>query len=100
MPDLLSPAAKSDIDEIWSYIVARGGSPETADRLTDTLYRRIVLLSNYPYLGRDRSADFGIDSRSFPVDEYVIVYRLDAEDRVRVLRVVHGRRDLEALFGH
>lgn len=36
--------------------------------------------------------------RSFPVGEYVIVYCVDGRD-VLILRVVHGRRDLEALFG-
>jgi plasmid stabilization system protein ParE len=32
------------------------------------------------------------------VDEYVIVYCLEAED-VLILRVAHGRRDIQALFG-
>lgn len=36
--------------------------------------------------------------RSFPVGEYVIVYAVEAED-VLILRVAHGRRDIEALFG-
>jgi plasmid stabilization system protein ParE len=33
------------------------------------------------------------------VGEYVIVYCLEA-DVVLILRVAHGRRDIEALFGH
>jgi plasmid stabilization system protein ParE len=99
MPYLITPAAKSDIDQIWSYIFLQSGSQEIADRLTDTVYSRILLLSRYPYLGRDRSADLGIESRSLSVGEYVIVYRLTSTNDVRVLRVVHGRRDLESLFG-
>lgn len=100
MPYRITPAARIDIDQIWSYIANHSGSHDTADRLTDTIYERIVLLSNYPYLGRDRSSDLGIGTRSFAVDEYVIVYRIGDGDNVRILRVVHGRRDLEALFGH
>lgn len=99
MSYLITPAARSDIDEIWSYIFVQSGSHEIADRLIDTIYSRILLLSSYPYLGRDRSSDLGIGARSLTVGEYVIVYRLDANG-VRVLRVIHGRRDLEALFGH
>jgi hypothetical protein len=36
--------------------------------------------------------------RSFPVEEYLVVYCIEDRD-VLILRVVHGRRDLEALFG-
>ena len=35
--------------------------------------------------------------RGFPVGRYVILYRVDGDDAL-ILRVVHGRRDLEALF--
>ena len=41
---------------------------------------------------------FGTGSRSVAVGEYVIVYCVEGHD-VSILRVVHGRRDLEALFG-
>jgi toxin ParE1/3/4 len=99
MPYLITPAARSDIDQIWSFIFVQSGSHEIADRLIDTVYSRILLLSSYPYLGRDRSADLGIAVRSLSVGKYVIVYRLTSNG-VRVLRVVHGKRDLEALFGH
>ena len=34
----------------------------------------------------------------FSVGEYVIIYRVENDD-VLVLRVVHGRRDIEAFFG-
>jgi plasmid stabilization system protein ParE len=35
--------------------------------------------------------------RSFPVGEYVIIYRVDGGD-VLIQRVTHGHRDIEALF--
>ena len=37
MPYLITPAAISDIDEIWCYILDESGSQEIADRLTDTI---------------------------------------------------------------
>jgi len=50
-------------------------------------------------MGRSRDEDFGLGCRSFAVGEYVIVYCVEAND-VLILRVAHGRRDIEALFGH
>jgi len=50
-------------------------------------------------LGRPRDDSFGPGSRSFPIGEYVVVYRVQNAD-VLILRVAHGRRDIEALFGH
>jgi len=51
-----------------------------------------------PYLGRTRDHDIGPDARNFAVGEYVILYCVDDGD-VLILRVVHGKRVLEALFG-
>jgi len=48
-------------------------------------------------MGRSRDEDFGVGSRSFAVGEYLIVYVVEGEE-VLVLRVAHGRRDIDALF--
>jgi plasmid stabilization system protein ParE len=37
--------------------------------------------------------------RSFPVGEYIILYRFEGED-VLILHVMHGSRDIQALFGN
>jgi plasmid stabilization system protein ParE len=55
------------------------------------------VLASLPYLGRCRDEDFGPGSRSFAVGDYVIVYGVEVGE-VLILRVVHGRRDLDALF--
>lgn len=57
------------------------------------------MLAGFPYIGRSRDEDFGVGCRSFAVGDYVIVYCVEAED-VLILRVSHGRRDIEALFRH
>jgi toxin ParE1/3/4 len=69
-----------------------------ATRLIDAITSRFLFLARFPYLGRARDEDFGAGSRSASVGEYVILYCIDGQD-VLILRVVHGRRDLEALFG-
>ena len=97
MAHRLAPGAETDLDEIWCYVAKESGSIEIANRLIDSITDRFSLLAGFPYIGRSRNEDFGVGCRSLAVGEYVIVYCLEAED-VLVLRVAHGRRDIEALF--
>ena len=95
----LAPRAETDLDDIWYYVAKESGSIEIANRLIDTLTDRFFMLAGFPYVGRARDDDFGPGCRSVAVGEYVIVYCLENVE-VLNLRVVHGRRDLEALFDH
>jgi toxin ParE1/3/4 len=97
MAHRVAPRAERDLDDIWYYVAKESGSIETANRLIDTITDRFFFLAGFPYLGRSRGEDLGVGSRSFAVGEYIIVYCLEAED-VLILRVAHGRRDIEALF--
>ena len=98
MAHRIAPQAATDLDDIWYYVAKESGSVEAANRLTDSIAERFFLLAGHPYLGRPRDEDLGVGSRSFPVGEYVIVYFVVDKD-VLILRVVHGRRDMEELFG-
>jgi toxin ParE1/3/4 len=97
MAHRIAPGVERDLDEIWYYVAKESGSFDIANRLIDTITDRFFLLAGFPYLGRSRDEDFGSGSRSFAVGEHVIVYTVEGED-VLILRVVHGRRDIEALF--
>jgi toxin ParE1/3/4 len=98
MAHRVSPQAVADLDDIWYYIAQESGSLETANQLIDSITDRFFRLSRHPHLGRCRDEDLGIGFRSFPVGEYVIVYRVE-DHHVAILRVVHGRRAFEALIG-
>jgi toxin ParE1/3/4 len=69
-----------------------------ANRLIGTVTDRFLVLAGFPHIGRSRDEDFGPGCRSVIVGEYVIVYCVENGD-VLILRVVHGRRDLDTLFG-
>ena len=99
MAHRVASQAAADLDDIWYYVAKESGSVEVADRLIDSINDRFFLLAGHPYLGRARDDDFGVGSRSFPVGEYVIVYCVEGAD-VLILRVAHGRRDIEAVFDH
>jgi toxin ParE1/3/4 len=98
MAHRLAPAAEADLDDIWYYIARESGSFEIADRLVDSLTERFYLLSRYPHLGRRRDHDLRAGLRSFPVGEYVIIYRVEEDDDVLVLRVLRGSRNLPDLL--
>jgi toxin ParE1/3/4 len=98
MAHRVSRKAEADLDDIWVYVATESGSLEIANRLVDSITDRFLLLATHPYAGRERNDDLGPGRRSFPVGEYVIIYRIEGGD-VMILRVAHGRRDLEALFG-
>jgi toxin ParE1/3/4 len=99
MAHRVAQRAEVDLDDIWLYAAKESSSIEVANRLIDTLTDRFLTLARFPYMGRSREEDFGRGYRSLSVGEYVIVYGVENED-VLVLRVVQGRRQLEALFGH
>ena len=98
MAHLRSPRAESDLDDIWYYVAKASGSLEIADRLVDAIADRFFLLARYPNMGRARDIDLRPGLRSFPVGEYMILYRIEGED-VMILRVLRGSRDIEALLG-
>jgi toxin ParE1/3/4 len=97
MGHIRSPQARTDLQEIWRYVATESGSFEVADRLIDSIVDRFVLLASFPNIGRVRDLDLPSGLRSFPVGEYVILYRIQKED-VLILRVLRGSRDIEGLF--
>jgi ParE toxin of type II toxin-antitoxin system, parDE len=51
-----------------------------------------------PNIGRTRDQDLRPGLRSFPIANYLLIYRVEEED-VLILRVLHGSWDIEVLFG-
>jgi toxin ParE1/3/4 len=98
MTHLRTPQADADLDSIWRYIALQSGSYEVADRFIDAIVERFLLLAEYPHIGRARDEDLRPGLRSFPVGDYIILYRMH-DQHVLILRVLHGSRDIQALLG-
>jgi toxin ParE1/3/4 len=88
---------EAELDNIWYYVAKESGSIEIADRLIDSITERFFLLACHPHIGRHRDVDLRLGLRSFPVGEYVIIYRTEKQD-VLILHVFRGSRDIEALL--
>ncbi len=93
-PYTVSPLAQVDVDEIWSYVARDNVS--AADRLIDTFHEKFLLLSAQPLIGQSRD-ELAANLRSFVAGKYVIYYQR-TEERIRIVRVLHGSRDVGSLF--
>jgi toxin ParE1/3/4 len=97
MAHRVAPQAEAELDNIWYYVAKESGSIGIADRLIDSITERFYLLACHPHIGRRRDEDLRPGLRSFPVGEYVIIYRVEEND-VLILHVFRGSRDIEALL--
>ncbi len=92
-----SHEARADLIDIWCYIAV--DNPDAADRQIDKIEAIFNSLREYPMLGAKRD-DINAGLRGFTRDHYLILYQLDEfRESVQIIRVVHGMRDLAALFG-
>lgn len=88
------PLAAVDILDIWDYIAE--DSAAAADRWVDKLDEKFNLIATQPLMGRARE-ELAASLRSFPFGRYVIFY-VPVEDGIDVVRVLHGSRDIDAVF--
>jgi toxin ParE1/3/4 len=89
-----SPRAERDLNEIGDHIKQR--NPAAAERWVDLIESKCRSLAEQPGLGRPRR-HLRQDLRSFAVGNYIIFYRRIG-DGIEIVRVLHGRRDIAALF--
>lgn len=95
MPQIIQTRTSlKDIDGIWDYIAEN--SPTRASQFVRRLKRKLEELAANPYMGRARpELDAGL--RSFPFEHYVVIYR-PVPEGIEVVRILHGRQDIDALF--
>lgn len=87
--------ARADLQEIHSHIAK--DKPEAARHFVERLRAKARHLAETPGMGRSRAEDLRPGLLSFPVGEYVLFYRKQP-DGIVLVRVIHGSRDLPALF--
>ena len=93
-PYTIAPQAQTDLDEVWDYVA--DDSVTAADQLLATFHDKFLLLSSHPLIGQTRY-ELRPNLRCFSVGSYVVYYQPE-EERIRIVRVLHGARDVDALF--
>ena len=89
-----SPLAENDVVEIWGYIA--NDNQIMADKIVDKIHELFQKLLENPKIGVLRK-DLAKDLRSFPVEKYVVFYRI-IKDGIEIVRVLHSARDISTIF--
>lgn len=97
----LTQRAAKDLDDIVSYMVQALGNPAAASRLLDSLRKAAEEACLFPESGAKLVNEFlpAANVRRKMIGNYVMYYLPD--DRaglIQVLRIVYGRRDLDAIL--
>lgn len=99
---VVRPRADRDIDEIADYLVEESGL-DTGLRFLAEVYETFALIAVQKEIGwrcKVRHAAL-MSARTFPAsarfDKFLIFYQ-PFEDRIEILRVLHGAQDLDAVF--
>ncbi len=91
---IISPSASRDLNAIADYFLNR--NVEAGEQLFQEFTKKFQNLAQFPNLGRSYS-QIKPSLRDLPLKGYIIFYQV-VDDEVKILRVVSGRQDLEALF--
>jgi toxin ParE1/3/4 len=97
----IRPAARQDILDQFLYLIDQGAS-EAAERFIEAIEETIPRLMRQPHIGTPKRLKNprlkGL--RRWPVDgfEVIGIYYLHTEETLRVVRVLHGKRDVDEIL--
>ena len=94
MKIFLSDKARSDLLQFYAYLAER--SPSAARAALETINVKFANLTKFPFIGRERST-LGAGVRSLVAGTQVIFYTVE-EERIVIVRVLDGRRDIDEEF--
>lgn len=91
---IIAPSASRDLNQISEYFLSR--NLEAGEKLIREFNKKCKYLVGFPNIGKSYD-DLKIGLRGLPLDGYIILYEV-INDKVTILRVVSGYRDLKSLF--
>ena len=89
-----TPEANCDLEEIWYYIAR--DSVKHADKKTESIKKRLVIISQMPHCGTLVENADG-NHRFFIIDQYRILYII-TDIRIEILRIFHTSRHTDDLL--
>jgi toxin ParE1/3/4 len=94
MKIVISEQADADLLQIFQYLAER--NPNAAGAIARDIDGKFRNLCDFPFIGRERSS-LAHGLRSIVAGIHVIFYIVE-RDRIVVVRVLDGRRDIDAEF--
>ncbi len=102
MKHIIRSAARDDIIRQFRYYLVDQDKAEVAERFLGAVQRTIEDIVRMPNGGAPKRLSTGAlhDLRSWPVQEFedIRIYYLATEGLVRVVRVLHGKRDINRIL--
>ncbi len=92
---LLTPAAETQLTDIWDYIAS--DNPAAATRVLDAFDSAFCMLAESPGVGHYREDLADKRHRFHQVYSYLIVYRWETT-LLQIIAVVHASRDVSAVL--
>jgi plasmid stabilization system protein ParE len=91
----LSHAAISDLRSIFDYIAT--DSEFYARKVVDRILQRITILENQIWMGKVVKEFNNNAIREILEGNYRIIYRIESEDELSIIRIYHGARLLKSI---
>jgi toxin ParE1/3/4 len=91
---IISPEARADLSAAWDYLAERNAV--AADQFLDDFWVAASRHAAFPRTGRPRD-DLRPGLRSFVVGRHVAFFTPDG-DTIRIIRVLHGSRDVDRIL--
>ena len=90
-----STAADHDLEEIFDHTLEEFGLDQAIKYVSefDPVFEQLV---KNPEMGRNRN-EIKPDLRSFPKESHIVFYRI-IRDHIRIVRILHGSRDIPKFF--
>lgn len=92
---ILSEIADKDLEEIFDYTFDEFGFDQAEKYLLEIeeIFQNLII---NPQIGKKRD-EIKQGLYSFPKDNHIIFYRI-SDKHIRIVRVLHGRRDVPKYF--
>lgn len=92
---ILSEPARRDLHHIRDYIAQ--DNVVAARKVVQEIRAAFQMIARMPEIGHTREDLIDTTYRFWPVRSYLIIYRSET-NRVQIVRVLHGARDIPPLF--
>jgi toxin ParE1/3/4 len=96
------PQAEADLIGCYAYL-GENATIETADRFLDAAERTLAILAKSPGIGTAHNTAKGElgGIRSLPISKFkkYVLFYYSFEDRIELVRVLHGSRNIRRILG-
>ncbi len=102
MKSFVRDLARDDILRQYRYLLSEQESPSTAERFLQSIQKSMRQIRRNPGIGSPRflSNPKLAGLRSWAVEDFpsIRIYYLVSENAIRIIRVLHGKRDISPLL--